>query len=60
MQFCMHACIGVLVCSCYRGFFQASLPLPVKSVKNSQEEDKGCLVESRAGSGEATVQGMEG
>lgn len=54
----MHAlvywCVAVTV------VFVASLPLPVNSVKNSQEEDKGCVVESRAGSGEATMQRMEG
>lgn len=41
--------------SCRLGF-QASLPLPVNSVKNSQKEDKGSVVKSRMW----WMQGMEG
>lgn len=45
----LHACMHALVywCVAVTVVFQASLPLPVNSVKNSRKEDKGSVVESR-------------
>lgn len=45
----MHAYVHALVywCVAVTVVFQASLPLPVNSVKNSQKGDEGSVVESR-------------